>query len=249
MRRSWPRLGPSHPRRCAKRESLSALKRARRSSARSLLRSSAHFKNGDCHHLKFLAEHRIHVAAGLHARRVEVLGETLARVALRDVRGIEDVLHELLAAVGVRDVIDARHDGIGLGALDLLVRKRMRDDRHVGGNAALDRALGARGGACRRGGGRHDKRRRRGDAKHGCSYLVLAPLVLASPPPLPGARLRPGRRSSAPLAPTVPVPVAPLAPSCSALYSSRESLPSLFLSSSVKRVLSSTASFASSRDT
>ena len=44
------------------------------------------------------------------------------------------------------------------------------------------------------------------------------------------------------------LPVAPRLAAFSSLYSSRESLLSLFLSSSVKRVLSSAASFASSRE-
>ena len=53
------------------------------------------------------------------------------------------------------------------------------------------------------------------------------------------------------LLPERPLPVMPLAPrlpAFSALYSSCESLPSLFRSSSLKRVLSSEASFASSRE-
>ena len=84
-------------------------------------------------------------------------------------------------------------------------------------------------------------------------YLGVAPVL---PSPLPRGRdaasWPPGPLPGTPCAPLMlPVPVAPVAPRVpvsSASYSSRESLPSLFLSSSLKRVLSSAASFASSRE-
>src|SRR5207245_11436779 len=50
--------------------------------------------------LKFLAEHRVHVAARLHAGGEELLGEFLATRAAggraRAVCGVEDLLHQLL---------------------------------------------------------------------------------------------------------------------------------------------------------
>ena len=54
---------------------------------------------------------------------------------------LEDFLHQLPAAVGLRHVVDARHDGARLRALHLLFRERARHHRHVGGDAAFHRAL------------------------------------------------------------------------------------------------------------
>ena len=59
---------------------------------------------------------------------------------------LEDVVHQLHAARGRRHVVDAHHDGVGLVALHFLARERVRDDGHVGGDAAFERAF-ARGAA------------------------------------------------------------------------------------------------------
>ena len=132
------------------------------------------------------AEDRVHVAARSSCRWRRAPRRTSGssgaagrRAASAAVGGVEDVAHQLLAAVGLRHVVDARHDGVGLRALDLLARERVRDHRHVGGDAAFHRAFGAR---------RRVRGARQGSrSQERCNYRFQVDLSKKEAPGFPGA--------------------------------------------------------------